>query len=57
MIGRQVKTLTNEFQTSRYKSVQWNAANNQGEPASAGIYIYTIQAGDFVDTKKMILLK
>ena len=57
MIGRQVKTLTNEFQTSRYKSVQWNATNNQGEPSSAGLYLYRIQASDFVDTKKMILLK
>ena len=57
MIGRRVKTLTNEFQTSRYKSVQWNATNNQGEPSSAGLYLYRIQASDFVDTKKMILLK
>ena len=57
MMGRQVKTLTNGFQTSGHKSVQWNAANNQGEPASAGIYLYKIQAGDFVDTKKMIFLK
>ena len=40
-----------------YKSIQWNAINNQGEPVSAGVYLYKIQAGDFVDTKKMILLQ
>ena len=57
MIGRQVKTLTNEFQTSRYKSVQWNATNNQGEPSSAGLYLYRIQASDFVDIKKITLPK
>ena len=57
MMGRQVKILTNRFQKSGYRSVQWNATNNQGEPVSAGIYLYKIQAGDFVDTKKMILLK
>ena len=57
MTGRQVKTLINGFQTSGYKSIQWNATNNTGKPVSAGVYFYTIQAGDFVDTKKMILLK
>ena len=38
-------------------SVQWDATNNQGEPVSAGVYLYKIQAGDFSQTKKMILLK
>ena len=57
MMGRQVKTLTYGFQTSGYKSVEWNATNDQGEHVSAGVYLYKIQAGNFVDTKKMILLK
>ena len=57
MMGRQVKMLINEIQSSGYKSVQWNSTNNQGKPVSAGVYLYKIQAGDFVDTKKMILLK
>ena len=57
MRGTLVKTLINGLQSSGYKSVQWNATNNQGEPVSAGVYLYKIQAGDFVDTKKMILLK
>ena len=56
-MGRQVKMLINEIQSSGYKSVQWNSTNNQGKPVSAGVYLYKIQAGDFVDTKKMILLK
>ena len=30
---------------------------NNGQPVSAGVYFYKIQAGNFVDTKKMILLK
>ena len=32
------------------------ATNNQGKTVSAGVYLYKIQAGDFIDTKKMILL-
>ena len=57
MLGNIVNTLVNANQSSGYKSVQWNATNNQGEPVSAGVYLYKIQAGDFIDTKKMILLK
>ena len=57
MLGRQVKTLINDQQTAGYRSTQWNAANNAGSPVSAGIYLYMIQAGDFSQTKKMVLLK
>jgi len=57
MMGRQVSTLVNRKQTAGYKSVQWNATNNAGSPVSAGIYLYMIQAGEFRQTKKMVLLK
>ena len=55
--GSIVKTLINSSQSAGYKSVQWNATNNRNEPVSAGLYIYTIQAGEFKQTKKMVLLK
>ena len=57
MMGRVVSNLVSSQQNAGYKSIQWNATNNQGEPVSAGVYLYKVQAGDFVDTKKMILLK
>jgi len=57
MMGRRVISLVNDHQTVGYKSIQWNGKNNLGEPVSAGMYIYTIQAGDFRQTKKMVLLK
>lgn len=44
-------------QDAGFKSVTWNATNNQGNPVSAGVYLYQIQAGEFVQTKKMVLLK
>ena len=49
--------MVNNNQSSGYKTINWDATNNQGESVSAGVYLYKIQAGDFVDTKKMILLK
>jgi len=57
MLGGEVKTLVNSAQDAGFKSVIWNATNNQGNPVSAGVYLYKIQAGEFVQTKKMVLLK
>ena len=57
MMGRIVKTLVDNSQTAGYKSVQWNATNNRNKPVSAGLYLYTIQAGEFIQTNKMLLLK
>jgi hypothetical protein len=57
MMGRQVSTLINSHQNAGYKSVQWNSTNNTGQPVSAGLYLYTIEAGQFRQTKKMVLLK
>tara|TARA_B100001057_G_scaffold204765_1_gene205447 strand:- start:1063 stop:2475 length:1413 start_codon:yes stop_codon:yes gene_type:complete len=57
MMGRIVKTIVNGSQTAGYKSIKWNANNNNNEPVSAGIYLCTISAGELRQTKKMILLK
>jgi len=57
IMGRSIRSLVNSQQTAGYRSIQWNATNNLGEPVSAGMYIYTIQAGEFRQVKKMVLLK
>ena len=57
VMGRSIRSLVNSRQTAGYRSIQWNATNDRGEPVSAGMYIYTIQAGEFRQTKKMVLLK
>jgi len=57
MMGRKVKTLVNDSQTAGYKSIRWNATNDRNESVSAGLYLYTIQAEEFRQTKKMVLLK
>jgi hypothetical protein len=57
MMGRVVSNLVSTQQNAGYKSIQWNATNNIGQPVSAGLYLYTIQAGEFRQTKKMVLLK
>ncbi|HIN26412.1 MAG TPA: T9SS type A sorting domain-containing protein [Candidatus Marinimicrobia bacterium] len=57
MLGRQVKTLVNQTQDAGYRSVVWDATNDYGKPVSAGIYLYQIHAGEYMQTKKMVLLK
>jgi hypothetical protein len=57
MMGRVVKTMVNTQQNAGFKSIQWNATNNIGQSVSAGLYLYTIEAGKFRQTKKMVLLK
>ena len=43
--------------TSRDRSVYWNGRNEFGEQMASGVYYYTINAGDFLSTSKMLLLK
>ena len=57
MMGRAVKTMVNNQQNAGFKSVRWNATNDNGFPVSAGLYLYSIQADEFRQTKKMVLLK
>ena len=57
IMGRRIKTLVNIDQTAGYRSIQWDATNDLGQPVSAGVYLYLIQAEEFRDTKKMVLMK
>ena len=57
MLGREVKTLINQTQDAGFKSVQWDATNDYGKQVSAGVYLYRIQAGEYMQTKKMVFLK
>ncbi len=52
VLGNEVKTLVNEEKPAGNYEVTWNAVN-----LPSGIYFYQLQAGSFIDTKKMVLLK
>jgi hypothetical protein len=52
LLGREVATLVNEEQSAGWKEVRWNATH-----FANGIYLVRMQAGSFVDTKKMLFMK
>ncbi len=52
MLGREVRALINKEQPQGNYEVEYDASD-----LTSGIYFYRLQAGDFVETKKMILLK
>jgi len=57
ILGREVTTLVNGMQKPGYKSITWHGTDAFGKNVGAGMYFYLIQAGEFRQTKKMVLLK
>ena len=57
LIGNRVKLLVNEYKDIGSYIINWNGKNENDIPVSAGVYLYSIEAGEFKQTKKMILLK
>ncbi|MCH6575843.1 MAG: T9SS type A sorting domain-containing protein, partial [Bacteroidetes bacterium] len=52
LLGEEVSRLVNKHQKSGFHKVTWSASK-----LASGIYFYRLQAGDFVQTRKMVLLK
>ena len=52
ILGREVATLVNEEKSSGSYEVVFNASN-----LSSGIYFYRLQASDYVQTRKLVLIK
>jgi len=55
--GQLVKSLQNGEQIAGYYTKIWNGKNNRGEMVSSGVYFYRIQTDNFVQSKKLILLR
>jgi hypothetical protein len=51
-LGQEIATLVDEVQPAGYRSVTWN-----GRDMASGVYFYRLQAGDFGDLKRMLLVK
>jgi hypothetical protein len=56
-LGQTVKTLVNIQQSAGKYTITWDGTNERGIPVAGGVYIYQIQAGEFKEARKMVLLR
>jgi hypothetical protein len=55
--GRLVVTLINESRPAGQYAAAWNGKVQNGSSAASGVYFYRLAAGNYIETRKMILLK
>jgi hypothetical protein len=55
--GKLVRVLVDKIQDAGCKVITWDCKNNMGQEIASGIYFYKIQAGNYTETRKMILLR
>ena len=55
--GRLVSVLADQFKEAGSYSVFWDGTNSSGAAVSSGVYFYRMRAGNFVQNRKMVLLK
>jgi hypothetical protein len=57
MLGQEVRSLFNGQVVPGKYTVEWDGMNNAGSQMSSGIYIYRITAGEFVESREMVLIR
>ncbi|MFQ5770882.1 MAG: FlgD immunoglobulin-like domain containing protein [bacterium] len=57
LLGKEIRTLVDKVQAAGIYEVRWDGKDNTGRTVASGIYLNRIQVGDFVEVKKLTLLK
>jgi hypothetical protein len=57
LMGQQVRTLVHQPMAAGAYRVTWNGLDDHNRPAGSGLYLYRLVAGNFTDTRKMILTR
>ncbi len=57
VLGKEINQLISQVKPQGSHSIEWNGTDNFRNPVSAGIYLYQMQTGDFIQTKKMVLMR
>ncbi len=56
-LGQKVRTLVDGPKTSGVHSVEWDGKNDIGRKVASGLYMYRLRSGEFIQNRKMLLLK
>ncbi len=57
ILGQETRTLVNEEQSVGAHQIEWDGRDNTGHDAATGVYLYRIEVGDEVTSRKMLLLR
>ena len=57
ILGAEVATLVDEIRSAGVHRITWDGTDKSGNPVASGVYLYRLTAGDFAETKKMVLMK
>jgi len=57
ILGEKVKSLFYGILTSGRHSISWDGTNEKGKTAGTGIYFYRVKSGEYIQVRKMMLLK
>ncbi len=57
LLGERIRSLVDENQAAGHKTAHWDGTNEEGSKVASGVYFYKMQAGEFTESKKMILMK
>ena len=57
LLGQHVRTLVDGWRAAGLHEVLWNGRNEMGAKVGSGLYFYRLRAGNFVQTRRMLLLK
>ncbi|RMD62641.1 T9SS C-terminal target domain-containing protein, partial [Candidatus Parcubacteria bacterium] len=56
-LGQRIKTLLRQKQAAGAYQLTWDGTDDRGRKVASGVYLYRLKAGEFVDVKKMILMR
>ena len=56
-LGQKIRTLVHAQQSGGYHSVTWDGRNDAGQRVAGGVYLYRLQGGALVQTRKMVLVQ
>ena len=57
VFGQKVATLLNETREAGYHTVEWNGLTESGTTAATGVYFVRMNAGEYTNVKKILLMK
>ena len=57
VLGQEIRTLVDTHQAAGTYTVMWDGKDASGQPLNSGVYFYSIKAGEYSETRKMVLMR